>query len=239
MLKPLKHGPFLCINCGFPGNKSLIKIFGKSKSNQIGNLQDSRTNIKLSECKMCHKMVDDYIQLDNCILILNAILQKKSFYRHIIHNCEINLDVPFKLFVFFTLCDAYRQWSLFTLENLTFSDMESAFYRSFFYSFASNLFFYLLVYLILKGVVHSIGFKKLIVSLIICSYGKLFKIPSTLWPLEYQILTDLFIEINNLCSFIHCCTVVSLDKITRFKALIVLLVVYFIKFIVINYIILI
>lgn len=118
-------GPYVCVNCGFPNNASVFKMYGNSvtyhsrspstagtSSSLLSSAQNkSGMTHKLTECERCKKPVDEYVQLDFNILFLDAILMKQSFYRHILLNCTISNKNALKMAVIIGLCEAFQRWT--------------------------------------------------------------------------------------------------------------------------------
>ncbi|RWS26543.1 hypothetical protein B4U80_00166, partial [Leptotrombidium deliense] len=161
--------------------------------------------------------VDEYIQLDNCILLLNAILQKTSFYRHILLNCKIPGNVPFKLMVVFSLSDAYRKWSLLKQNPDTFVDLEFTFYLTFVKVVIENVLFYLFTYVVFKLFVWRTELKDFVNCLIVCSYGKLFNVPAVIYASELKPIADVILETYFLLSLIKCCSVKTFEQLSAYK----------------------
>jgi hypothetical protein len=216
-------GPYVCVNCGFGDNQSVFKVYGKKSSNGSANnpvMNGSTTHLKLTECLKCNKPVDEYVQLDNSILFLDAILQKQSFYRHILLNCKFDKKVPLKLAVVFGLCDAYRKWS--TLNEAqhykSYIELEFSFYLIFTRSISENLLFYSILYLLFVSMAASAKSRNLLSSFIICSYGKIFALPAILWAAELKPIIDILLETFLLISLIQCCRVKANNIITKVRA---------------------
>ncbi|KAF7487979.1 hypothetical protein SSS_10767 [Sarcoptes scabiei] len=129
MFELLKNGPYVCIHCGYGGNRNVYKIYGdqinyhcRSPSSALDlDVQRSRsTTPRLTKCSKCFDFVDDYVQLDYNILYLDAILQRKTFYRHILLNCEIlSKKLALKMALVFFFCDAFQRWT--TYNGVTFT----------------------------------------------------------------------------------------------------------------------
>ncbi|KAH9418964.1 Eukaryotic translation initiation factor 4 gamma 2 [Dermatophagoides pteronyssinus] len=194
MFELLKEGPYVCIHCGYPDNKDVYKIYGDqvrhhsrspssalwlattssttstiTDNNDVHNQQKrSKLTPRLTKCQRCQRLVDEYVQLDYNILYLDAILQKISFYRHILHNCRM----------------------------------------------ASNK--------------RISSFKEMFMSLIICSYGKLFLLPCILYGGDLKPILELFIKIFYLFSLVQCSNVKSHSMLNRFYSILLVLFAYLI-----------
>ncbi|XP_054164026.1 protein ARV1-like [Oppia nitens] len=216
-------GPYVCCNCGFGDNQSVFKIYGNRQNNgSVINpvLKKNTTHLKLTECLKCGQPVDEYVQLDNCILFLDAILQKQSFYRHILLNSVFDKKVPLKLAVVFGLCDAYRKWSSIneTQHYKSYIELEFSFYLIFTKSITENLLFYSMLYLLFTLMCGSSKPKNLLSSFIICSYGKIFSLPAILWTQELKPIIDLLLEAFLLISLVQCCRVKA-NNMSKIKAI--------------------
>lgn len=217
------HGPYVCVNCGYSDNQTVFKIYGKNSSNGSSfnhPLNPSPSHLKLTECLNCNKPVDEYVQLDNCILFLDAILQKQSFYRHILLNCQSDARVSLKLAVVFGLCDAYKRWWKINeaLHYKSYIELEFSFYLIFTRSISENLLFYSILYILFILLASSAKSKNLLSSLIICSFGKIFALPAILWGAELTPIIDMLIEVFLIISLVQCCRVEAKNSISRFKA---------------------
>ncbi|KAH7645994.1 protein arv1-like [Dermatophagoides farinae] len=289
MFELLKEGPYVCIHCGYPDNKDVYKIYGDqvkyhsrspssalwlattssttsaiiNDNNDVHNhKKQSKLTPRLTKCQRCQKLVDEYVQLDYNILCLDAILQKITFYRHILHNCRMaGNKSSLKMALIFYFCEAFQRWSTsngvtFTSEKKTtvspsLSDSSSShlssyfqFEVSFYYNFLCvilesslfNLLFYCFFkialtffmnkknsshYPINKNWISS--FKEMFMSLIICSYGKLFFIPCTLYGGDLKPILELFIKIFYSCSLVQCSNVKSHSMLNRFYSLLLVL----------------
>ncbi|XP_074601484.1 protein ARV1-like [Brevipalpus obovatus] len=223
MLKPLDKGAYMCINCGYSNNPTLVRVHGKDGREGKNPFKDDNCNplsIRLSTCEECDKPVDDSWTHDGCILIINAILLKESFFRHIISNCEKPASLSVKLFMVYSFCDTYQNWSRLTRKSgleYSYVELESLFYHMFFQAMVTNALFYSIISLLFRNSFFRVGSYKFISSLILCSYSKFYKLPMTLWPSELQALIDLFLQFNLLWSLIECCHVLNQNRSNRFN----------------------
>lgn len=235
---PLKDkGPYVCVHCGYNENKTVYKIYGnKSSSSEESSPSKCKlpaAHLKLTECPKCQQFVDEYVELDNCILFLDAVLLKQSFFRHILLNCTINKKIPLKLGTVYSLCDAYRIWSLSlglnpahqpqqpSSSHLTYMQLELSFYLIFSRTILENLILWFLLYMLVRFVVPFLLSDNLfpptaseyhiLRSLIICSYGRIFSLPAVLWCTELNPVIDWFLTAFHLISLAQCCRIKSLD----------------------------
>lgn len=183
-----------CINCGHQCKATMYKVYGKEPSTK---------HVKLTDCNRCEKPIDDYIELDDCILFLDAILLKKRFYRHILNNESSTWQTTFKLSVLFLLSDAFFHWSKLRSRGGSYVEQELAFYIILSQVFLKNLFTYLCIVSVcyMKRDVDS---QELFQGLILCSYVKLFQVPAVLWSSEFFNITSYIIKILLVLSMTQC-----------------------------------
>lgn len=251
MFSLLSEGPYVCVNCGFPYNKDVYKIYGNTKpkihsrspstanTSMLNGKQDVMTH-RLTKCEQCRKLVDEYVELDHNILFLDAILQKQSFYRHILQNCQISNRDALKMVIIFCICEAFQKWiklngavsaitqTLTNSSNLisskTYFQLEMSFYLIFVCVMLENALFNILFYCNIRlffiifarkkldsqsydRALESLKLTDIFISLILCSYGKLFLIPSYLYAGDLKVIVDFLIQLFCLLSFVQCATV--------------------------------
>lgn len=52
-------------------------------------------HIQLTECSVCHSLVDKYVEIDNVVLFIDLLLLKPGAYRHLVYNSlEASLKPP-------------------------------------------------------------------------------------------------------------------------------------------------
>lgn len=212
--------------------------------------QSSVKHLRLTQCLKCNQLVDEYIQLDYCILFLDAVLQKTSFYRHILLNCTIDFRASMKILVLLSLCDAHKRWAdtLKVLSGNNYSnennkrtpqhteeesylDLELSFYVAFASTVITNIMLYFILFITLNILTKSnyysykkpFDFKERLPDYIICSYGKLFTLPNILWGGELSSIIELLIEIFHFISLTQCCYVCN-KSLSRTKAAITVLI---------------
>lgn len=238
-------GPYTCINCGFDENSCIYRVYGKpdkvtsTTNNKNPPPPTPNTHLKLADCLRCQDQVDNYVELDNCILFLDATLQKTRFYRHILANCDYSNKVPIKLAVIFSLCDSYLQWSQTNQESdqgKSYVELEFSFYVIFAQAMAESLLLYLIIFAFFICFVRQTDFKKILSSLVICSYGKLFHLPAVLWSAEVKSITDVLLEFIFLLSLAQCCRVISKNVLTLVRASLIVIISKLIHTAVIRYI---
>lgn len=247
-------GPYVCVNCGFWNNSSVFKMYGNSviqhHSRSPSTAGTSRSLLssaqnksgmthRLTECEKCKKPVDEYVQLDNSILFLDSILQKQSFYRHILLNCQISNKNATKMAVIFGLCEAFQRWTTLNgavsasdqkniqspnlISSKSYFHLEVSFYLIFVCVIIENALFNLIFFCIFQifsfasvkyfgqsrgpSPVRAVSFFDLFLSVIICSYGKLFIIPSYLYAGELKHIVDQLNRLFCLFSLVQCALV--------------------------------
>ncbi|XP_025017027.1 protein ARV1-like [Tetranychus urticae] len=248
MLKSLPKGPYVCVNCGHQSNYSLVKVYGpdSKKYDHGGNLitdgikngddyvdfkpqkSINPLNLKLNDCSECGKPVDYYLQMDSCFLILDAMLMKTSFFRHIIHNCQLSKSLPIKLFIVYSFCETYKEWSSQCTTQIAYAELESMFYTLFLKNIFFNLIFFLSIFIIFSLRSGNFYQRRLLSSLVISSFCKLYKLPVTLWPSESQEIVDLLLEINLFAGLVQCCSVAFHQQIGKISCSLNLLLGYLI-----------
>lgn len=232
------QGPYFCVNCGAGDNESVYKCYGsqikhhtRSPSTEHTSLPSKNNSCRLSKCQHCDQLVDEYVQLDYNVLFLDAMLQKHSFYRHILLNCEISHKSAVKVAIFFGLCEAFQRWtelngatlthsssSINLFASKTYEELELSFYFIFLAVIIENAFFNVLLYLIMTCFQKIVGrngssfkkscsFSNMLLSLIMCSYGKLFLIPSHLYAGELKYIIDKLIQLFCIFSLVQCVSV--------------------------------
>lgn len=218
---------YVCVNCGNPDNPAVIKVFG-NHGNKSSDLPS--THLKLAECTVCRSSVDEYVQLDNCILIINGILQKTSFYRHILLNCELPMKLVLRLAVVFGLCDAYRNWSQKSksVED-SYMELEFSFYFTFAKSLLETIILYLMIYSFFRIFAFKTNFKSFMTSLVICSYSKLFNVFSVLYASELRPFVEIILDIFQIISLAQCLRVISKIKVNVITAFSIVCAAYFLK----------
>ncbi|KAH8360505.1 protein ARV1 isoform X1 [Drosophila serrata] len=84
---------FVCINCGH-GVKELFKKYSNT--------------LKTTHCEKCHQITDKYIEFEEFIILIDALLLDSFAFRHIIYNGEFKIYWKVSLVVLlvesFALC---------------------------------------------------------------------------------------------------------------------------------------
>ncbi|KAJ6217916.1 hypothetical protein RDWZM_009073 [Blomia tropicalis] len=208
---------------------------------------------RLTECAQCHKPVDEYVQLDYNILFLDAILQKQRFYRHILLNTITDNKIAFKMVVMFGLCEAFNRWTTLNgavsatdqsvnanlISTKTYFQLEVSFYLIFVRVMIEAVLFnliYFSMFRLFEWIIHStktkiinhysrfnVFFMDLAHSMIICSYGKLFIIPSYLYAGDLKWIIDLLIQLFWLFSLIQCTLVKGHRFLNYFNSILLII----------------
>ncbi|XP_022243036.1 protein ARV1-like isoform X2 [Limulus polyphemus] len=190
-------------------------------------LENSKTQHKKSEnmyvCVNCGRSAptlykhfsSDVLKLCHC---------KTEAYRHILYNTQI--QSLWKLATIFLLCDAYRMWVMekeskphvgTVREELVYLELEWGFYLMCLKALLGNAVHFLLLAvvgyvmdIIFNAKRESFPWKKLFISLILTSFGKIFFIPSILWRQGSEIgqVTDILITVFVLVSHIQAVKVI-------------------------------
>lgn len=244
------HGPYTCVNCGADNYENVYKVYGNSvKSHHrspstAGTHLAAKTNsCRLTECEVCHRYVDEYAQLDYNVLFLDAILQKHSFYRHILLNCQISNRSAFKMVTAFLLCETFQRWSTATKPSSSFASksylqLELSFYLIFLCVILENALFNIIFYAVFKYATDrsnpqnstSITSWKLanvyeiFVAIIVSSYGKLLFIPSYLYGCELRVILDQLVYLFFIFSLIQCSAVKGRLSLLSVKPYLIVLV---------------
>ncbi|GAB6021694.1 sterol homeostasis protein [Chamberlinius hualienensis] len=180
---------FRCIECG-KETSQLYKHY-------------SCTVLKLNVCDDCGNVADSYIEYDNCIVFMDAFLQKIPAIRHIIFNSEFKGF--WKLGVFCLLCDAYVKWneSRSVQQRAGEFHLEWAFYYTCLCSILDTCAFTLALTAYCYFTNHlNINYSSLVNAVLFGKFGLLLIIPTVIWDLcQNQIYTwirILFIIISNI-----------------------------------------
>ncbi|XP_014663151.1 PREDICTED: protein ARV1-like [Priapulus caudatus] len=197
---------YKCINCGH----NVPELCKKYNANVI----------KLAHCDLCGKQVDKYIEFDPVIIFLDAVLQKKEPYRHVIFNTEFKAH--WRLVIFFIICDAYVMWTQEkSLSEAKTSNYEPLFYaiEGRFYNMCMKASIEILVFFSTVIICSELRFqlrgpagsrprpsiRSVLDGIIISSFGKFLAIPAIIWGqssnVVYLTLTELLIFTSNVQAF--------------------------------------
>lgn len=207
----LSSGPFVCVSCGHGPYDSIFKIYGSAESGD--DVIKPVTHLRLTECTSCKHPVDDYVELETGILLIDAILLKKKFTRHLI-NCDIENKSFIKFAVILIVADTVFKWSRNqNKDSAHYVDMEYQFYMTFAEMLWQNLLIYSLIILSLMAIVkNNIPVTKVIQILVICSFAKLMNILTMLWPSdELQTVIEIIIHMILMTSMSQSLVLMSSD----------------------------
>ncbi len=235
-------GPFTCVNCGHGQITCLYRVYGASKQSERSLLpplstppktnRKPMTHIKMMECPSCHDLADDYIEQDNCLLFLDATLQKTRFYRHLLLNCQVNWKTVLKLFLILVLNDCLVSWFREAdfgakehqrRQESPYVHLEFSFYRLFFRSLLDNAFFYITVVVLFGLVKRSfLHFAYILRNVVLCSFVKIFKIFNVLWSSEFDNISSVLLDVLLIFSLtqalrISCDALQAVDTKKQFK----------------------
>ena len=220
MLSISAKGPFTCINCGQGRSSSVYKVYGQNEKDV------PVTHMKLTECPACKKFVDDYVELDSCILFLDALLQKPRFYRHLLINCNLTNRLTVKVFILFLLTDTIFSWSRNTSVETrstesSYVELEFAFYWTFIRCLMENVIFCFFLIINLRCWFQvfdkEIPDKEILTAIIYSSFPKVFKILTILWVSEFQTLSIIMLDILHVLSVTQSLHVVVNRNRSKFK----------------------
>ncbi|XP_067142010.1 protein ARV1 [Centruroides vittatus] len=203
---------YVCIHCGKQA-PALYREYTKEL-------------LKMCHCENCKMIVDGYVETEASIILIDAVLQRKRAYRHILFNAEIKF--VWKLAIVFLLCDAYQKWILdravpWNFDNsdgFIYLELEWNFYFACLKATIENLLFLFFVVLFIFIIYKKRISKKknsttnLLNGLVIFSYGKVFYLPAVLWGMHGGTTTDFLITAFVLISEIQACIVtVEIPKV--------------------------
>ncbi|XP_030383214.1 protein ARV1 [Scaptodrosophila lebanonensis] len=188
---------YVCINCGH-GVRDLHKNYSNT--------------VKTTHCEQCKKVADKYIEFEELIILLDALLLSQQAFRHMIYNDSFKLYWKISLVLLllesFALCRQRRDDESGSPVN------EKSFYMCVLQNIGDYVFITLLLLLVttLRG---GIKFPKaglgsftitLLKAVVISNLSKFFLLPILVWrnnttdlgsQLHYMLVTS-----HNLCSLI-------------------------------------
>lgn len=247
----LSTGPFTCVNCGRGKSDSIFRVYGNagkdkekpanasstpsapttkaSKSSAGTPVPPSVSHLKLTECNLCGRAIDDYVELETSILLIDALLLKSRFYRHLI-NCVISGKAALKLALILIVADSIFKWSRISAElsrqlaakgitgGSSYVELEYRFYLTFADMLAQNLMVYMLMHCtfwLFAPNARATG-AQVFKILILCSFVKLLNLLTVLWPApdHMQPVIDVLIQIMLIVSLVQALRVCSLDSET-------------------------
>lgn len=222
-----QKGPFKCIHCLKKESRCLYRVYGGTEVCGSNKIPADSSHIIPRECSKCGKPIDNYLELDNSIVFLDALLLKSSLFCHCLLNCQLKNLTCIKLFILFVLSDTlFKVMQKESFYNDGYLKFEIAFYYSLFKSIIDNilLYFFIIIYYKLIGYIFSIiqynffksfipichppnGLNEIFLlekCLVFSSYYKLFNIILCVWPSEFQDALYSIVTLLHLTALAQC-----------------------------------
>lgn len=178
----MSSGPFMCVNCGRGRADSLFKSYGV-KGEPVNR---SACHLRLTECEECGRPVDEYVELESSILLIDAVLLKSRFPRHLC-NSSICGKSCVKLALLLLVADSVFRWSRTRSPHLSYVRLEYLFYVTFAEVLCHNIILYSLIVAAFTATVgRAAPTGKLVKMLIFCSFAKLMHLLPVLWPCDWE-----------------------------------------------------
>lgn len=180
--------------------------------------------VKMMHCTKCHNVVDKYIEYDNVITCLDALLHKSQAYRHLLFN--VHILSPWKLALIYLLCDMYVKWQdiephrrQHAQDYIFFAALEWDIYQIFTVVLAGWLLLVGCVMLLMRlsGLLswqpddassswhHMSSWHVVHRTLVVSSFGKLLAIAAVIWAEThsaiYLLFTQLLVLSSNIAAF--------------------------------------
>lgn len=238
----MSSGPFTCINCGRGKSDSIFRVYGKTPSDEkpattsSGTMTRSTTtastgsaippsvsHLKLTECEFCNRPIDDYVELETSILLIDALLLKSRFYRHLA-NCVISGKSVLKLAIILIVADSIFKWSRVSSSfpvndqssGSNYVELEYRFYLTFADMLGQNLMTYTCMHCTFWLFVPNArtNASQVVKILTLSSFVKLLNLLSVLWPAPTHIqpLIDVLIQVMLIVSLVQGLRVCSVDS---------------------------
>ncbi|XP_050387598.1 protein ARV 2-like [Argentina anserina] len=189
---------YRCVECG----ARMMRLF----------VQYSPGNIRLMKCGNCKAVADEYIECEPIIILIDLILHKKKAYTHLLYNV-IDPQAPafqgllWKSALGFLLLDAYRslflertkeEWGF----SMSFASLLWRFQNMLMDVVFGNFMFFSALLLAARALFstfrRSLGYKDLLLAILISSYFKMFLIAMMVWECPSVIMIiDLFVLSSN------------------------------------------
>lgn len=197
---------YICIQCG----KSAPALYREY----------TKELLKMCHCENCMAIIDSYTETEASIIFIDAILQRKQAYRHILYNSKVKF--VWKLAIVFLLCDAYQKWitdrailwnTSDNFDSFIYFELEWNFYLACLKAAIENLLFLFFIIISISIIYRKKIYnrrdliKNLLNGLVIFSYGKVFYLPAVLWGMNGS-TTEFFITAFVIISEIQTCIVV-------------------------------
>ncbi len=104
----MKH----CTHCGSTllgkGSGSGAEIPAKELYDE--ELYEKSNILRLLECSACGLVADRYVECDECLVLVDLVLQNKAAYRHVLLNGNYNKLIC-KMALLSVICDGYIGWA--------------------------------------------------------------------------------------------------------------------------------
>ncbi|XP_017840440.2 protein ARV 2 [Drosophila busckii] len=209
---------YVCVNCGHPV-RDLIKKFSNTE--------------KPTNCDKCHQVTDKYIEMEEFIIIIDALLLDSCAFRHMIYNGN------FKLYWKITLVVLLLESFALCRQNRADGSNMALYERGFYMSTLQNIGEYLFIALLLFVITIMLGIRKLnqgiansitttILKVVaISNFSKFFLLPILVWrsnttefgqSLHYMLVTG-----HHLCSLVTAYNAINVTK--QFRELTVILII--------------
>ena len=150
--------------------------------------------MKLTVCNICHKNMDDYVELETSLLFVDCLLLTSKSYRHLI-NSNIDSKSCIKLGFLLLAADTFCKWSRWQKEGMAYPDMEYAFYTTFGTVVVQNLIHFTSILILFRLLTsNTIQSSNLIKILILSSLFKLMHVLTVVWDSSLTVGIDLMID---------------------------------------------
>ncbi|KAH8419641.1 hypothetical protein KR222_011640 [Zaprionus bogoriensis] len=215
---------YVCVNCGNP-----VRELYKKYSNTV----------KPTNCDKCHRITDKYIEVEELIIIIDALLLVSSAFRHMIYNGKFKLYWKISLVILllesFALCRQKRGDGTIT----------ALYEKGFYMSTLQNIGEYLLItaLLLLIAVLLKIGelslaglaalaqtiFKVVAIS----NFSKFFLLPILVWGSNTtdfgRDLHYILVTCHHLCSLVMAFNVVGISNHFRWLSIFLVVCAFILK----------
>ncbi|KAH9500949.1 sterol homeostasis protein [Bulinus truncatus] len=200
----LKMKKYQCIECG----SEVERLFHNYNKDVI----------KIQHCDVCHSVADKYIEYDQVIIVLDALLLQPQAYRHLLINASFNSH--WRLALILWICDAFtkliiqrtesinQQFSA-HFEYINYSHLGWELYFNYiiaaielFVLLGSVLFIYTLKSFIERKTLKPCSTDLVIKAVIFASFARVLYIPALLWgdlySKFYMILCQAFVCLSTI-----------------------------------------
>ncbi|EDW44374.1 protein ARV 2 isoform X1 [Drosophila sechellia] len=190
---------FVCVNCGHK-----VKELFKKYSNTM----------KTTQCDKCHQITDKYIEFEEFIILIDALLLDSCAFRHIIYNGDFKLYWKVSLVVLLLESFALCRQKLPDPPNASLHVHEKGFYTYTLQNMGDYMFMNLLLLIITATLsidwIQKIGFRNLTLIILkvvlISNLSKFFLLPILVWRNNTTVfgrnLHHLLVMAHHLCSLV-------------------------------------